>query len=139
MVQGLVASPGWIVIVDHGGGSGDCVAVDLTPGPAGYVGQVVVLSQESETGAWLLADSLTDLVVGQNSESTVDEKAGREPPAVVMANSREGWTVPAAATDHLEVLTIGFWDDAPSDLTPLVGLARLRTLDAKPGKSPTRW
>ena len=37
-VQGLVASPGWIVIGDHGGGSRDCVALDLTPGPAGYVG-----------------------------------------------------------------------------------------------------
>jgi cell wall assembly regulator SMI1 len=132
-VQGLVTSRGWIVIGDHGGGTGDWAAVDLSPGPAGYIGQVVVLSHESEIGAWLLADSLTDLVLG-HERAAESSDPGREPPAVVMVNSSEGWTVQAAATDQLEVLTIGFWDDAPSDLRPLVGLPRLRTLDAMPGK-----
>lgn len=44
-VQGLVGSPGWIVFGDNGGG--DRLAVDLTPGPRGHIGQVVVLSHDS--------------------------------------------------------------------------------------------
>lgn len=130
-VQGLVDSSEWIVIGDYGG-TGDWVAVDMAPGPAGHVGQLVVLSHESDIGAWLLADSITDLVLN-GGHAWPDGNPGEEPPAVSMVNSAEGMTVEAAATQDLEVLQIGHWDAAPSDLSPLVGLPRLRTVTAEPG------
>jgi hypothetical protein len=133
-VQGLVESPEWIVIGDHGGGSGELVAIDMAPGPAGHVGQLVVLSHESNVGAWLLADSITDLVLNGPNESPTDHDPYGEARSSVIVNSAEGMTVQAAATDELEVLVVGSWDDAPSDLAPLVGLPRLRTLIAEPGK-----
>ena len=133
-VQGLVASTGWILIGDHGGGTGNLVAIDLSPGPAGHVGQLVVLSHESYIGAWLLADSLTDLVLGREAASQEWGEPWEEPPAVVIVNSSQDRSVRAAATEQLEVLIIGLRDEAPSHLTPLVGLPRLRTLVAYPGK-----
>lgn len=48
-VQGLVGSPGWIVFGDNGGG--DRIAVDLTPGPRGHTGQIIILSHEENIGA----------------------------------------------------------------------------------------
>ena len=130
-VQGLVAPSEWIVIGDLGG-TGDWVAIDLAPGPAGHVGQLVVLSHESDVGAWLLADSITDLVLHGENASPQGETV-TEPPAAVMVNSAEGMTVEAAATEELEVLGVGHWDTAPSDLSPLVGLPALRTVTAEPG------
>ncbi|GAA4704216.1 Cell wall assembly regulator SMI1 [Promicromonospora umidemergens] len=130
-VQGLVDSSEWIVIGDYGG-TGDWVAVDLAPGPAGHVGQLVVLSHESDIGAWLLAESLTDLVRDGGNPWPSGEP-GEEPPAVVMVDSGAGRSVRAAATDELEVLSVGSWDETPSDLSPLVGLPRLRTVTAEPG------
>ncbi|WTQ62327.1 SMI1/KNR4 family protein [Streptomyces sp. NBC_00158] len=59
-VQGLVGSPGRLVFA--GSGYGDPIAVDLTPGPGGHTGQIVLIDHEKHTGAVLLADSLTDLV-----------------------------------------------------------------------------
>jgi hypothetical protein len=132
-VQGLVDSPRWLIIGDHGGGSGDWVAIDLAPGPVGHVGQLVVLDHESHIGAWLLAESFTSLVL-DGAASQPRTNPGDEPPAVVMINSAEGMTVEAAATSDLEVLKIGYWDEEPSDLAPLLGLPRLRTLTALPGK-----
>ena len=132
-VQGLVDSPRWLIIGDHGGGSGDWVAIDLAPGPAGHVGQLVVLDHESNIGAWLLAESFTDLVLDAPA-SPPRKNPGHEPPAVVMINSAENTTIEAAATSDLEVLQIGHWDSEPTDLTPLLGLPRLRTLTAEPGK-----
>ncbi|MEV3938109.1 SMI1/KNR4 family protein [Glycomyces sp. NPDC049804] len=132
-VQGLVDPPCWIVVGDHGGGSGDWVAVDLMPGPAGHVGQLVVVSHEEEIGAQLLAESFTALVLDGGIED-YEDNPGEAPPYAVMVDSKQGHCVAAVATAELEVLRIGVWDAEPSDLTPLVGLPRLRTLIAHPGK-----
>ncbi|MFD3471711.1 SMI1/KNR4 family protein [Streptomyces sp. NPDC058682] len=128
-VQGLVGSPGWIVFAV--GGGGDPIAVDLTPGPGGALGQIVLLDHEQVIGAELLADSLTDLVVNGRREGRRDRRWDRPPP---------GWTDlahltnPRAAVDpRLEVLTTGGWQGAPLSLVPVMGLPRLRTLTASPG------
>lgn len=46
-VQDLVGSPGWICFGTTYGG--DQLAIDLTPGPRGHVGQVIFLSHEQST------------------------------------------------------------------------------------------
>ncbi|MFJ8648467.1 SMI1/KNR4 family protein [Streptomyces sp. NPDC093546] len=132
-VQGLVGSPGWIVFGDNGGG--DRLAVDLTPGPAGRTGQIVMLSHEEFLGAELIADSLTDLVRGVEPRGRRRNRPrGRgEGSAVAHVNVAHLRSVEAAAHPDLEVLCIGVWDDPPVDLTPVVGLPRLRTLTAYPG------
>ncbi|GHH90055.1 SMI1/KNR4 family protein [Streptomyces capillispiralis] len=128
-VQGLVGSPGWIVFGDNGGG--DRVAVDLTPGPGGHTGQVIMIDHERNIGASLRADSLTDMVVNHRD----DWYTGREKdsPAVAHVNMRALRSVEAAAHPALEVLSIGVWEGAPLGLAPVVGLPRLRTLSAYPG------
>jgi cell wall assembly regulator SMI1 len=128
-VQGLAGSPGWIVFGDNGGG--DRLAVDLTPGPAGRTGQVVMLSHESYTGVELVADSLTDLVRGVKPRRS--RAQGEAPPVVAHVNVAHLPSVEAAAHPGLEVLCIGVWDGPPLDLTPVIGLPRLRTLTAYPG------
>ncbi|MDI3420287.1 SMI1/KNR4 family protein [Streptomyces luteolus] len=129
-VQGLVGSPGWIVFGDNGGG--DRLAVDLTPGPRGHVGQIVMLSHEFNIGAELIADSLTDLVLGR--ESGPSGGTGPDgPPAVAHVNRRSLPGVEAAAHPGLEVLSIGVWEAEPLSLAPVLGLPRLRTLVAYPG------
>jgi hypothetical protein len=129
-VQGLVGSPGWIVFGDNGGG--DRVAVDLTPGPRGHTGQIIMLDHEQNIGAALLADSLTDMVVNCRT----DWHSGRSwdhPPVVARVNVRSLDSVEAAAHPDLEVLGIGVWEGEPLSLAPVVGLPRLRTLSAYPG------
>ncbi|TXS57849.1 SMI1/KNR4 family protein [Streptomyces sp. t39] len=130
-VQGLVGSPGWIVFGDTGGG--DRIAVDLTPGPGGHLGQVIVMSHEENIGAGLVADSLTDLVLDRRAED--GRGAGTRPgkPAVAWVNRSSIPSVEAAAHPGLEALSIGVWEDDPVSLEPLFGLPRLRTLTAYPG------
>lgn len=129
-VQGLVGSPGWIVFGDSGGG--DRIAIDLTPGPCGHVGQIIMLDHEQSIGAELLADSLTDLVVNQNRQEL--RGPGGDPlPAVARVNTGSLKSVQAAAHPGLEVLSIGRWDGEPLSLAPVIGLPRLRTLTACPG------
>ncbi|MFD4582557.1 SMI1/KNR4 family protein [Streptomyces sp. NPDC058423] len=130
-VQGLVGSPGWIVFGDTGGG--DRIAVDLTPGPGGHLGQVIVMSHEENCGADLIADSVTDMVLDRRPEE--GHAAGREtrPPAVAWVNARSIPSVVAAAHPGLEALSIGVWEEAPVSLEPVIGLPRLRTLKAYPG------
>ncbi|MFD7879526.1 SMI1/KNR4 family protein [Streptomyces sp. NPDC059766] len=129
-VQGLVGSPGWIAFGDNGGG--DRLAVDLTPGPAGHLGQVVMLSHEEYIGASLVADSLTDLVTDRLSRRS-RRSGGDRPSPVAYVNIRRLPSIEAAAHPGLEVLSIGVWDDPPLSLAPVVGLPRLRTLSAYPG------
>ncbi|MGW1255783.1 SMI1/KNR4 family protein [Streptomyces sp. NPDC002513] len=129
-VQGLVGSPGWIVFGDNGGG--DRLAVDLTPGPRGHIGQIILIGHEESVGAEIVADSLTDLVLGR-SHGTPRGWHGEQPPVVAHVNIRGTASVEAAAHPGLEVLSIGVWDDAPVSLAPVVGLPRLRTLCAYPG------
>lgn len=131
-VQGLVGSPGWIVFGI--GEGGDPLAVDLTPGPRGHTGQVILLAREEDTGAELIADSLTDLVLGRTAEEAEPAtREARRPPAVARVNIRDFQSVEAAAHPDLEVLSIGVWEGAPFSLAPVLGLPRLRTLTAYPG------
>ncbi|MFJ9344739.1 SMI1/KNR4 family protein [Streptomyces sp. NPDC101733] len=128
-VQGVVGSPGWIVFGENGGG--DQLAVDLTPGPCGHTGQIILISHEESVGATLLADSLTDWVLDQEP----DERRHRseEPPLVAHVNHASIKSVREAAHPGLEVLSIGVWDGAPFSLAPVIGLPRLRTLAAYAG------
>lgn len=129
-VQDLVGSPGWIVIGDTGGG--DQVAVDLTPGPCGHTGQIIVLDHEQSVGAGLFAESLTDLV--QDPER--DWYSGRQRddlPHVAWVNHARVRSIGAAARPELEALSLGVWDGEPFSLAPVVGLPRLRTLSCYPG------
>ncbi|MDT0461405.1 SMI1/KNR4 family protein [Streptomyces gibsoniae] len=128
-IQGLVGSPGWIVLGDTGGG--DRVAVDLTPGPRGHTGQIIVFSHEDRIGADLLARSLTDLVV--NGPEDGRRHRGAEPGAVAWVNRGSLSSVQAAAHPGLEALSIGVWEEEPVSLAPVIGLPRLRTLRAYPG------
>ncbi|MEV7176647.1 SMI1/KNR4 family protein [Kitasatospora sp. NPDC093679] len=128
-VQGLAGSPGWIVFGSNGG---DELAVDLTPGPGGHLGQVILVSHELSLGAELLADSLTDFVL----ERTKDGRGGSpERGLPVVAGVRKGGldSVRAAAHPDLEVLSIDRPDGPPFSLAPVIGLPRLRTLTAWPG------
>ena len=114
-VQGLVGSPGWIAFGDNGGG--DRLAVDLTPGPCGHIGQIIMLSHEASIGAELLADCLTDLVL-ERPTGHQDDRRSEQPPAVARVNIRSMRSVEAAAHPGLEVLSIGVWDDEPLSLAP---------------------
>ncbi|UUU20113.1 SMI1/KNR4 family protein [Streptomyces sp. DSM 40750] len=128
-VQGVVGSPGWIAFGDNGGG--DRLAVDLTPGPRGHLGQIIILSHEENIGAALVADSLTDLVLHGPGR----ERRGRrrdEPSPVAWVHHRSLRSIEAAAHPGLEVLNIGVWDEEPFSLAPVTGLPRLRTLTAYP-------
>ncbi|MFB6957682.1 hypothetical protein ACFCYB_11680 [Streptomyces sp. NPDC056309] len=129
-VQGLVGSPGWIVF---GHWDGDRLAVDLTPGPGGHTGQVIVLIREESVGAGLIAHSLTELVLPGWGEFGPRWRADDEPPTVAHVNSRGLSSVEAAAHPALEVLSIGVWEGEPLSLEPVVDLPRLRTLRAEPG------
>ncbi|RZT79662.1 SMI1/KNR4 family protein SUKH-1 [Micromonospora violae] len=129
-VQGVVGSPGWIAFGDNGGG--DRIAVDLTPGPRGHVGQIIMVDHEQNIGASLLADSLTDLVMHRRSNWHASHRED-QPPAVARVNIRSLTSVQAAAHPGLEVLSIGVWDGEPLCLSPITGLPRLRTLTAYPG------
>lgn len=129
-VQGLVGSPGWIAFGDNGGG--DRIAVDLTPGPRGHTGQIIMLNHEDTIGACRLADSLTGLVLNGPSPGQ-GGRQGDAPPAVARVNIRSLSSVQAAAHPGLEVLSLGVWDSEPLSLAPVTGLPRLRTLTAYPG------
>ncbi|GAA0920530.1 SMI1/KNR4 family protein [Streptomyces thermoalcalitolerans] len=130
VVQGLVGSPGWIVFGDNGGG--DRIAVDLTPGPGGHVGQVIIISHEEYIGAELVADSLTDMVVRRHCGGRPVQRTER-PPLVAHVNHASIPSIEAAAHPGLEVLSIGVWEKEPLSLAPVFGLPRLRTLSACPG------
>ncbi|MEU8796224.1 SMI1/KNR4 family protein [Spirillospora sp. NPDC048819] len=129
-VQGLVGSPGWIAFGDNGGG--DRIAVDLTPGPRGHVGQIIMLSHEQSIGAYLLAGSLTEFVAGRGEDDDDDHQRDAFP-AVAQVNVRDLAGIEAAVHQELEVLSIGVWEGEPLSLAPVTGLPRLRTLTACPG------
>ncbi|MEU8760081.1 SMI1/KNR4 family protein [Streptomyces sp. NPDC048659] len=129
-VQGLAGSPGWIVIGDTGGG--DLVAVDLTPGPRGHIGQIIVLDHEQSIGAELFAESLTDLV-RDPERNWYSGRRWRDLPHVAHVNHQSVRSVEAAAHPELEVLSLGVQDGEPLSLAPVFGLPRLRTLSSYPG------
>ncbi|WP_141205546.1 SMI1/KNR4 family protein [Streptomyces griseorubiginosus] len=128
-VQGVVGSPGWIVFGDNGGG--DRLAVDLTPGPRGHRGQIVLIGHEDNIGADLLAASLTGLVHHGEHE---ERARRREAPEVAYVNVGSVGSVEEAAHPALEVLSVGVLPEGTRvSLAPVVGLPRLRTLSAYPG------
>ncbi|MFD8844484.1 SMI1/KNR4 family protein [Streptomyces pseudogriseolus] len=129
-VQQLVGSPGWIVFGDNGGG--DRIAVDLTPGPDGHVGQVIIIGHEGNIGAGLVADSLTDMVVHRHFDGRPVRKVER-PPLVAYVNRASLPSVEAASHPGLEVLSIGVWEKEPVSLAPVFDLPRLRTLSVYSG------
>lgn len=128
-VQALVGSPGWLVFGGNGGG--DRVAIDLTPGPRGNIGQVIMIWHDENYSAGLFARSLTDLVMRKGKL----RGGGRlgEMPAVARVNRGALRSIEAAAGPDLEVLSIGAWEGEPLSLVPVVGLPQLRTLTALPG------
>jgi cell wall assembly regulator SMI1 len=125
LVQGVVGSPGWIAFADNGGG--DRYAIDLTPGPRGYRGQVILISHEESVGAVPIAESLTDLVV-RGREYDYPETTGEQTP--VFVHARDG---DLPVHPELEVLSLGLSNAGPFRLAPLVGSPRLRTLTAGAG------
>jgi cell wall assembly regulator SMI1 len=125
LVQGVVGSPGWIAFAGNGGG--DWYAVDLTPGPRGYRGQVILISHEESVGAVPIAESLTDLVV-RGREYDYPGSIGEQIPVFVHATDGNLPIHP-----ELEVLSLGSSNAGPFRLAPLVGLPRLRTLTASAG------
>lgn len=128
-VQALVGSPGWLVFGSDGGG--DRVALDLTPGPRGSAGQIIMIWHDEYYGAGLFARCLTDLVMGKRKLR--DGSRQSELPAVARVNRGALRSIEAAAGPDLEVLSIGVWEDEPLTLAPVVGLPWLRTLTALPG------
>ncbi|MFG2995521.1 SMI1/KNR4 family protein [Streptomyces sp. NPDC048340] len=128
-VRNLAGSPGWIAFGTNGG---DEYAVDLTPGPGGYTGQVILVDHEQRLGAEPVADSLTDFVLGRLKEEGRGHPGGRLPVVARVGGGNLG-TVGAAAHPALEVLAIGVSDGPPVSLAPLAGLPRLRTLTAAAG------
>ncbi|RFU41987.1 SMI1/KNR4 family protein [Actinomadura logoneensis] len=128
-VQGVVGSPGWIAFGDNGGG--DRYALDLTPGPRGHLGQVVLLSHEEGIGAELIADSLTDMIV--HDRESAWRPSGEPSRAVAHVNVVSLPSIEAAAHPELEVLHLGVWEDEPMSLAPVFGCPRLRTLTAYAG------
>ena len=128
-VQALVGSPGWLVFGDNGGG--DRVAIDLTPGPRGNVGQIIMIWHEESYGADLFARSLTDLVMRRRKLRHGSRQG--EMPAVARVNRGALRSIESAVSPDLEVLSIGVWEGEPLSLTPAAGLPRLRTLTALPG------
>lgn len=129
-VQGLAGSPGWIAFADNGGG--DRIAVDLTPGPCGHQGQIIIIGHELNVGAELIADSLTDMIVHRR-EADGHTPQAEAAPVVAHVNHGSIRSIEAAAHEGLEVLSIGVWDGDPFHLTAAFGLPRLRTLSAYPG------
>lgn len=127
-VQGLVGSPGWLAFGDNGGG--DRLAVDLTPGPGGHLGQIIGISHEGCLGADLVAPSLTDLAAGRLSERAAPEAGA---PLVARVNRAYLPSIEAGAHPELEVLCLGVHEGPPLSLAPVLGLPRLRTLTAAPG------
>src|SRR5262249_18530528 len=107
------------------------VAIDLTPGPRGNIGQVIMIWHDEYYGGGLFARSLTDLVMGKR-KLRGGSRLG-EMPAVARVNRGALRSIEAAAGPDLEVLSIGVWEGEPLSLAPVAGLPRLRTLRALPG------
>lgn len=128
-VQALVGSSGWLVFGGNGGG--DRAAIDLTPGPRGNTGQVIMIWHDEPYGAGLFARSLTDLAMGKRKLR--DGSRRGELPAVARVNRGALRSIEAAAGPDLEVLSIGVWEGEPLSLAPVAGLPWLRTLTAYPG------
>ncbi|MER7770517.1 SMI1/KNR4 family protein [Kitasatospora sp. NPDC096140] len=130
-VQDLVGSPGWI---GFGSNGGDTFAVDLTPGPRGHLGQVILIDHEQHIGAELYGESLTELVLnGFERCAPRGRDRQRLPVTARVGDHHELSDLTSAAHPALEVVEIFRHGGAPLSLAPVAGLPRLRTLTAHPG------
>jgi len=134
-IQALSQPPEWFVL-----GNADTltIALDMVPGPAGKVGQVIGWSDETRGdqpfGAQLLADSLLAFVRGERYEDDGEMTAWTEDlpeyGAVTVVNGR---TVADVASPELEVLYVVMRPEDPAIIAEATGLPRLRTLVSIPG------
>nr|WP_324607607.1 SMI1/KNR4 family protein [Streptomyces sp. NRRL WC-3742] len=133
-VLDLVGSPGWIAFGSNGG---DTFAVDMTPGPGGHLGQVILISHEESIGADLYGESLTELVLnGFERGGRADGGVEWGPPVTARVGDGPGGMadLESAAHPDLEVVRISRGGNTPPiSLAPIAGLPRLRTLIAHPG------
>ncbi|WP_079250916.1 SMI1/KNR4 family protein [Streptomyces amritsarensis] len=97
-VQNLAGSTGWIAFGTNGG---DEYVVDLTPGPAGHIGQVILVDHEQSVGAELVADSLTDFVVGRRKTEGNDRRLDQPPVVAQVDNGRRFSKETASAVSQI--------------------------------------
>lgn len=129
VVQELVGSPGWIPFaVDD---DNNVYALDLTPGPRGQMGQVIQIVPSVTVGATLVAQSLTDWFACRHEPEDFSPRTQCRRDAMVHRYGPLTVADLAHETD-LEVLQIGVVDE-PVDLTPILGLPKVRTVVARPG------
>lgn len=121
-IQPLAGSALWFPVGADGGGNVYCA--DLAPARNGLFGQVIFLDHEWSTGAELVADSFTDLLVHQQ----LCAPAGPVRNGATVYLNRVA-IADAAARADLEVVCLGKPDPA-IDLTPLNGCRSVRTIDA---------
>lgn len=130
-VQGLVGSPGWIAFGSNGG---DIFAVDLTPGPRGHLGQVILIDHEQSIGAELYGASLTELVLDRFERTAPARLPERRLPVTAWVGDHHDLVdLTSAAHPDLEVVRVFRRSGAPLGLAPIAGLPRVRTLTAHPG------
>ncbi|MFJ9692838.1 SMI1/KNR4 family protein [Kitasatospora sp. NPDC101183] len=132
VVQGLAGSPGWIGFGTNGG---DIFAIDLTPGPRGHLGQVILIDHECSFGAEPYGESLTEMVLNQFERTcrVAEVEEPELPLGVRVGAGFEPADLTAAAHPDLEVVEIFRGGGEPLSLAPIAGLPRVRTLKASPG------
>lgn len=127
-VQALAGSRSWLPFGQDGGGN--LYAVDLTPGPGGNIGQVILLDHEANIGAELVARSITEMLQGRSVRVR-----RRDRPKVLRkanVNDRNGIGFADAVVESLQVLNLGVLEEAV-DLAALTGHPNLRTVSGGPG------
>ncbi|GAB3624166.1 hypothetical protein GCM10027418_22500 [Mariniluteicoccus endophyticus] len=65
--------PGWVPFASDGGGN--CLGIDLAPGPRGILGQVLEFGRDLTDGPVLVAPSITDWFIGRRVEGTFPDEA----------------------------------------------------------------
>lgn len=104
-VQPAVGSPLWFPVGTDG--AGNVWAVDLAPGPAGHLGQVVFLDHEEHAGARFRAESLAALLVERVPAPARPAGAVPAAPSDVPPDQPEFLALdPAAWTERLDAGTV---------------------------------
>lgn len=133
-IQALSQPPEWFVL-----GTVDWfhIAIDMVPGPAGKVGQVIAWTDESRGdhpfGAWILADSFLDFVRQNRRDCEYGTTWTENLPEYGRVTAVNGRAVEDVVSPELEVLDVGKNKTKRVRIAPAVGLPRLRTLTASPG------
>lgn len=121
-IQPLAGTARWFPVGTDGGGNVYCA--DLAPAENGHYGQVIFLDHELSTGAELVSDSFTDLLVHQR----LCPPTGPVRDAAKVYLNRVA-IEDAAAREDLEVVCLGISDTAV-DLGPLLDRSSVRSIDA---------